>query len=55
MDLKSFLKYKSDQRTVLGHSIMKSDEYIKEERARNNKMRTILLYRLFGRDGVTDK
>lgn len=52
-DVNSYLNYKKDRRQTMDQSELRSDAYIKQELDRDYMLRTILKYRLFGRDGVT--
>ena len=40
---------------MLDQTVSQTEEFIKEENEQFNKIRLIMRYRLYGRDGVTDK
>ena len=49
----SYIKYKTDQRLTLDNSEIRSEDYLSKLNAESQKERTIMKYRLYGRDGVT--
>lgn len=53
-DVNSFLKYKKDMRYTMDKSELRSDAHIKRELEKEFMLRTIMKYRLYGRDGVND-
>lgn len=50
----AFLGYKTDQRAMLDFSAIRSEGYIAQEQAAFQRERTIVKYRLFGRDGISE-
>ena len=48
----SYLGYKKDHRRTMDTSKMMSEEYINQGKDADNKTRTILKYRIYGRDGI---
>jgi hypothetical protein len=47
--------YKKDLRQTLDFSAIRSESYLKEEQAKFQRQRIIMKYRLYGRDGVTER
>lgn len=54
-DSKNYIKYKINRRNMLEQSYQMTDEQISEQKEDQNKLRLIMKYRLYGRDGVTNK
>lgn len=50
----SYLKYKKDQRETLDFSLIRSEEYVAQQQNLNFQQRTIMKYRLYGKDALTD-
>ena len=50
----SYLGYKKDHRQTMDTSKMMSEEYIQKNTDRDMKTRTILKYRMYGRDGINE-
>ena len=51
----SYMGYKKDLRQTLDFSAIRSESYLKEEQAKFQKQRTIMRYRLYGKEGVSDR
>lgn len=47
--------YKKDLRQTLDFSAIRSESYLKEEQVKFQRQRIIMKYRLYGRDGVTER
>ena len=50
----SYLKYKKDQRETLDFSLIRSEEYMAHQQNLNFRERTIMKYRLYGKDALTE-
>ena len=55
MDPRSFMNYKRDRRNMLDQSQIQSEDQMEVEEEEMLKLRLIMKYRLYGRDGITDK
>ena len=49
------MKYKCDRRNALDQSEYQSEEHKKDQNEKFSQVRTIMKYRLFGREGITER